>query len=401
MKISPIPVRLLSILAMTLIGSEPIRAQTIEPVAEAKPRPITIDGRYVLDLMGVAAGGDGRGARVLGNIELTADGDLERLVGWHGARVRLHLLNNHGSTFNDLAGTLQGVNNIEVTESRTKLYEAWVEQSFAGDRASLLIGLSDLNADFYQNDSAGLLIAPAFGIGSELSATGPNGPSIFPSTALTARVNVAVAKSGYIRAAVINARAGVLGDASGIDFSMRDGVLLIAEGGTTRGGKLAIGAWRYSRRQDDLRLLDGDGNPVRRVASGAYLLVDQRVSGDDAKGVDFFLRAGLSEGKTTPFHGGFQTGVLLRGLVPGRPDSQIALGVAHGLLATGFRDNLRDSGEQPDAAELGFEITYQDSLTSFLSIQPDLQYVRRAYAGAGDRDVLTLGMRLIASFSRN
>lgn len=392
------PVVLASII---VTACPPARAQDAAATPERPTRPIVLSGRYVLDAMGVAAGGDDRGGRVLGNLELTADGDLDRLFGWRGARARLHILDNQGSGLNTLAGTLQGVDNIEVTDGRLKLYQAWIEQSLAGDRASLLVGLADLNADFYQNDSAGLLIAPAFGIGSELSATGPNGPSIFPSTALTARLNLSLGATGYVRAAVVNARAGVLGDATGIDFSMRDGALLIAEGGTTRGGKMALGAWRYTRRQDDLRALDGAGNPVRRVAMGAYVLIDRRVLGDDARGTDLFFRAGVSDGDTTAFSGGFQVGVLARGLIRGRPDSQLSLGLAYGALSGGFRGNLRDAGEVPSGAETGIEITYQDQIAPFLSIQPDLEYIRRAYAGTGGRDTVVIGLRIIASFTRD
>ena len=367
---------------------------------DSAPRAIELDARYVLDTIGNAAGGDARGVRVLGNLEVTGDGDLDRLVGWRGARAHLHLLSNHGGSINALSGTLQGVDNIEVADARTKLYEAWIEQSLAGDRIALLVGLSDLNADFYQNDSAGLLVAPAFGIGSELASTGPNGPSIFPSTALTARLNVAVAKSGYVRAAVVNARAGVLGDASGVDFAMHDGALLIAEAGVTTNGKLAIGAWGYTRRQDDLCAFDRNGDPMRRAAIGAFVLIDQRVAGDDARGVDLFLRAGVSEGKTTPFRGGFQTGALVRGVLPHRPDSQLAFGVAQGWLSGAFRDALRGAGQRSAGVETGIEISYQDRATSFLAIQPDVQYIRRAYTPAGDRNVLVLGLRLIVSLER-
>ena len=80
------------------------------------------------------------------------------------------------------------MNNIEVAETRFKVYEAWIEQGFGDGRVSLRAGLYDLNSEFYTNDAAGALIAPPFGIGSELSATGPNGPSIFPSTALAVRL---------------------------------------------------------------------------------------------------------------------------------------------------------------------------------------------------------------------
>ncbi|WP_306286491.1 hypothetical protein [Sphingomonas sp. Ant20] len=60
------------------------------------PRAVAITGRYVVDLMGNVAGGDARGARVLDNLEVTADGDLDRLAGWRGARAHLHVLSNQG-----------------------------------------------------------------------------------------------------------------------------------------------------------------------------------------------------------------------------------------------------------------------------------------------------------------
>lgn len=387
-------------LILAAVRAEPAIAQTATAEAAPAERPVTVEGRYVMDAIGVADGGDARGVGLLGNAEITAEADLGRLIGWRGARGHVHLLSNHGRAVNTLAGTVQGIDNIEVADGRTKLYEAWVEQSFGGDRASLLVGLSDLNVDFYQNDAAGLLIAPAFGIGSELAATGPNGPSIFPSTALTVRLNLAIGKSGYVRAAVVDARAGVLGDAAGVDLSMRDGALLIAEAGTLRGGKLAIGTWRYTRRQDDLYALDDALYPVRRVARGAYVLVDQHLLGDATRGVDVFLRAGVSEGRTTPFRGGFQTGLLFRGIVPGRPDGQISVGVAQGLLSPCYRTSLRDEGEDPKGAETGFELTYQDRVAPWLAVQPDVQYVRRAFAGGGRRGVLVFGMRVIVTGSR-
>lgn len=364
--------------------------------AMAQETPVAVGGRYVVDAVTVAQGEDA-GSYVLHNAELTAEADLEALAGARGLTAGVHLLANFGGRPNDGAGTLQGVNNIEVGTERAKIYEAWLEQSLA-EGVSLRLGLSDLNADFYQNDAAGLLIAPAFGIGSELAATGPNGPSIFPSTALTARLSVAVGEHGYARAAVVNAKAGVIGDPDGVDFHMRDGALLIGEAGTTQGGKLALGLWRYTKRQDDIRQVTATGEPVQRVAQGAYLLVDRQVAGDEEHGTHLFGRIGISDGRTTPFAGGFQAGVLMTGVAPGRPDSQLSFGVQHGALANGFIDALADEGFAADDHESGVELTYQDKLTPFLSVQPDIQYIRRAYASGESRDVVVLGLRLEAAF---
>lgn len=149
---------------------------------------LTLKLDYAADVAGVVRGGMTRKARVLDNLKLSADLDLEAAMGWSGATLHVSALNNSGAMPNDDAGTLQGVNNIEVSQQRARLFEAFIEQSFADGRGSALVGLYDVNSEFYANESAGLLIAPAFGIGSELAATGPNGPSIFPSTALSARL---------------------------------------------------------------------------------------------------------------------------------------------------------------------------------------------------------------------
>ncbi|WP_448661342.1 carbohydrate porin [Sphingomonas sp. CJ20] len=380
-------------------------AFTMIPVAPAFAQseagaPVTVSASYTVDAVSVAEGVE-RKSFVLHNAQLVADFDFDRIAGVSGLTGNVHLLATAGGAPNDAAGTLQGVNNIEVARHRAKLYEAWLEQGFAGGRASLRVGLNDLNAEFYQNDSAGLLIAPAFGIGSELAATGPNGPSIFPSTALTVRGNVQIGRHGYARVAAVNAHAGVVGDPEGVDVTLRDGVLLIAEGGLTYGGKVAVGAWRYTRRQDDIRAIDARGFPVRRIASGGYLLVDQQVAGDDKRGASVFLRAGVSEGRTTPFRGGFQAGALLRGIVPGRPDGQLSFGIQHGRLSDAYRASLEDAGVESGRDEVGFELTYQDAITPFLAVQPDVQYIRRADRTGGSRNTLVFGLRLIATVGGN
>jgi porin len=194
--------------------------------------PLKLSGSYKADLAGDGQRRLAKRGRVLDDLQLFGDLDLDKAVGWKGATAHFELLNNSGAMPNDDAGTLQGVDNIEVTRQRARLFEAWVEQGF-GDKGSVRAGLYDLNSEFYANDSAGLLLAPAFGIGSELAATGPNGPSIFPSTALAVRLRWTPHAHLYAQAAALNANAGVLGDPGGVKTSFDNGVLLIAEAGWT------------------------------------------------------------------------------------------------------------------------------------------------------------------------
>lgn len=368
--------------------SAPAQADGANP-----PQPLSLSASLVTDVVGVASGTTWRGARHLQLLQAVADADFGGTGLMPGTRARISILGTRGGRPNDLAETLQGIDNGEAADERLKLYEAWIERGFAADRAQLLVGLRDLNADFYQNDSAGLLMAPAFGIGSELAATGPNGPSVFPSTALTARLRLVPQAGFYVQAAVVNARAGTLGDPGGIDFAMRSGALLIAEAGATE-GKLAVGYWRYTQRQPDVA-----DEAARRQAQGVYLLADHvlRHRSEAAAGISLFSRVGLSDGDTTPYRGGWQAGVLVEGAIAGRPESRFSFGVNQAFLSGGYRRASLAQGERLSRTETGVEATYSDQLLRGLTIQPDLQFVRRPFSRASSRGVIVVGLRVTLS----
>lgn len=365
--------------------------------AEGDP-PIQVSLAYKADVAATLSGGLAKRGRVLDNLQVFADVDLERAVGWKGATAHFQVLNNSGATPNDDVGSLQGVDNIEVSRHRLRLFEAWVEQGF-GDRGSVRAGLYDLNSEFYANESAGLLLAPAFGIGSELAATGPNGPSIFPSTALAVRFRWTPNERLYAQAAVLNANAGVLGDPGGVSTSFEHGVLAIAEAGWQGRGKVAVGTWRYSDQQDDLRTLSPSGDPGRATAKGAYVLLERTVKGDDAsvRRTTVFARLGVSDGDTTAFKGGWQAGVLIERVFETRPDSAFSLGVNQAFLSRKYRANAWDAGQSLAHAESAIELTYSDRLGP-VTIQPDLQYVRSPGADRTVEDALVFIVRFGVEF---
>ena len=355
--------------------------------AEEAPAAWSVSVSYTADVIGAVDGGLEQRGRFLDNLDIVIDADLEKLVGWQGAAAHVDVLNNSGEAPNDDVGTLQGVDNIEVSRQRLRLFEAWFEQTWGS--ASLRAGLYDLNSEFYANDAAGLLMAPAFGIGSEIAATGPNGPSIFPSTALAARYQRVWDNDAYFRGAAVNADAGVLGDPDGVDFSFDDGFLFIAEAGVDGERKIAGGVWRYSERQDDIR------EPEREVAQGAYVVFEQPLNdAEGARATTAFLRAGVSDGETTPFEGGWQAGLLVERVFSGRPASVFSVGMNQGLISDGHRQNQIDAGVAMTDAEFQVEMTYADEVMPGVTLQPDVQWVRRP---GGDRDIedaIVLGLRV-------
>lgn len=365
--------------------------------ARADGRAFKLSGSYTADLAGTVSGGLAKRGRVLDDLQVFGDLDLDKAVGWKGASAHFELLNNSGAMPNDDAGTLQGVDNIEVTRQRARLFEAWVEQGF-GDKASIRAGLYDLNSEFYANDSAGLLLAPAFGIGSELAATGPNGPSIFPSTALAVRVRWTPNEHVYAQAAALNANAGVLGDPGGVRTSFDNGLLLIAEAGWQGRGKVAFGTWRYTDKQDDIRFLAPSGDPAPATAQGAYVLLERHLTGEvDVRKTTAFARLGVSDGDTTAFRGGWQAGVLVEHVFESRPDSAFSIGVNQVFLSGKYRNNAIDAGLGLRRSESAIEVTYSDKIGP-VTIQPDLQYVKDPGADGGVGHALVAILRVGVEF---
>lgn len=372
---------------------------TAPTIVRAETAPIDLSAVVTVDFASVVAGdGDAR-LRALTNVDIMADVDLASLTGWTGAKAFFYMLDNRGGRPNDSAATLQGVNNIEVPNAGLRLFEAWVEQDLGGG-ASLRAGLYDLNSEFYANQAAGVLLAPSFGIGSELAATGSNGPSIFPSSALAVRLYLPVGSSGgFVRGALVNARAGTLGDSGGVDLSFPDGVLMIAEAGMAEGPlRGTVGAWHYSRNPVAIYEAGPDGDPLRKPAQGAYVVLEGDLVSGKERQLTAFLRAGLANPHTTPITGGFQTGLLLAPALSSRPDSQFSVGLQHAWTSNQFRDAFRPNGAAASTGETGFEITYADNVLSWLAIQPDLQWIHHpgGHRAASDSAVMTL--RVTASF---
>lgn len=367
---------------------------------EEAPALISLGVSYIADGIATVSGGASSRAHYLDNVDFEASLDLGEAFGWRGGVFHVHGLSNSGGAPNDDAQTLEGISNIEVADQGLRLFELYLSQKL-GPRITLGLGFQDMNRDFYANDSAGLLIAPPFGIGSEIASTGPNGPSIFPSSALGASVRRESDCGWFAQAAVMDATAGVVGDPGGIHVNFENGALFIGEAGITRGGKLAFGGWGYSQRQDDIRAADASGAPLQRAAFGFYALAEKSLRKPEKRAqVTGFSRIGVAGSESTDFRGGFQAGVLAQGFWRFAPDAQASFGFRYAALNASARANAREGGADP-ANELGLEITYAHPITRHIAVQPDVQVVAHP-GGARDRPAaLVLGLRISASFSKD
>jgi len=371
-------------------------------------RGVTLDLIYTGEMVSILSGGVRRKTVYLDSVDLTLTLDVERLLGWPGARVFVYGLGNRGGNPSRHVGDAQGVSGIEAFDT-WKLYEAWFEQQLFDARLSLLVGLYNLEAEFDYAETGQLFLHSSFGTGPDFSLSGQNGPSVFPTTSLGVRLRLQPDPTWYWQTAVLDGVAGDPDDPGGtqVVFGAHDGVLVASElaylidvhaaaGGY---GKYALGAWVYSDGPDD-------GGTAGRAACcggayGLYGLAEQvvyRHVTDPRRGLALFARLGFAEARVNPFSVYTGGGLVYTGLLSWRPEDRCGLGIAAAHHSGRFRRTRHAAGHAVADAEIALELTYRAGLTAWWTVQPSLQYIVNPGTEPGLDDAVLVGLRFEVVF---
>lgn len=367
---------------------------------EESGRAVIAEAVYVADLWRNTTGGIEPGNAYLDELDLKLAIDGERALGVSGLGFLLYgMYTNGGSLSGELVGDAMGISNIESPRA-WRLHEAWAEWRPGGGTAlSLRAGIYDLGLEFDGSETHGLFLQGTHGVGHDLAQSGTNGPSIFPATGLGARVAWRPPGRWQLLAAAVD---GAPADADAsprerLRLSSGEGALLIAE--LQRQGdrftSIAIGAWQYTAGFTDLARPDAGDS--RHDNNGIYGFVDARLrglEGDAAPGVSAYARYGTAEGRINEFDRFFALGLRGRGLVAGRADDELGLGVAIAGVSGAAQRAALAAGEHRDDYEASIELTWRAEVTRWLSIQPDVHYVLNPGTYRPARDALVLGIRL-------
>ena len=375
---------------------------------------------YTHELLANVRGGIRRGSIYEGLIQPEMNIDLEKLLGWNGARFSAVGAITHGPPFSPYyLGNLLSASTIEVQRPITRLFELWYEQNAPNDWLSVRAGLLRADTEFLTSEPAFSYINGSFGWMAWLANALPAGGPAYPFSAPGARVRVKPADEVYLQAAVFS------GDPSGGDgsnlggelptgtvISFRGGTLLIAEMGYTPNiigyftpnvrkgaglpGAYKIGAWYHSsRRFGDQRLDDtglsladpmSTGIPLDHTGNwGIYGVVNQMlysVPGTDDQGLWAFVRIGGSPNDRNLISFYVDAGIGFKGPF-GRPDDKVGIGVGYARIGDNARALDQDTAfftESPypvRSNETMIELTYAAKLTPWWMLQPDLQYIIR------------------------
>ncbi|HEX3991692.1 MAG TPA: carbohydrate porin [Acetobacteraceae bacterium] len=364
------------------------------------------------------AGGVKRGGAFENNLHVQLALDGAKLAGLTGVTGWLDALWIFGSQPNLLAGAAQGVSNISAAPA-LRLYEAWLQYNTPQNRFSILAGRYDLNAEFYNLRSAALFLNSSFGIGADFGVSGIAGPSNFPNTSLAVRFAYKPIPNGVLQFAVldgapVNAQLGSSGP-----FNPHNGLLLVAEADymtpssdqfligrqpnqPSYDDKVAVGAWYYTASFADLGSISPSGAPVfRQGEAGAYLLLDQllfKSQSDPNQRVTGFVQLGAADQRVDRFGTYIGAGLTVASPLQSRPDDQLGVAMAMDRNGSHYLEGQQRAGLPVTAAETVIEMSYLAQVASWLSMQPDLQYMIHPNTDPRLRDALVAQLQIQIKF---
>jgi porin len=375
--------------------------------AEEGAPAVDLGAVYKAEIWRNVRGGLAKGWRYVDNLDVTLTIDGARVLGWDGATIYAHGIYNNGESLSsDLVGDVQFVSNIDTGGvEAARLFEAWVEQRFAADRASIKLGVQEINIDFDNTQSGALFINSSHGIGPEISLTGTLGPSTFPFTGLAARVDYAFDENWLVRAAIFDGVPGNPDRLKRTTLKLRDGegALLIGEVNYIDDRtKIAAGYWRYTARFEDILATALAEDTVERGGNdGFYMIAERKLAGAGAigePGLTGWLRLGFADETFNAVSRYLGGGIVWTGPFGGRPEDQAGIAFADIAFGEPFRRASALAGDPETRHELMIEATYRAPITPWLALQPDLQYVVNPGGNTALRDALVAGLRVEVGF---
>jgi len=367
--------------------TEPSRLAANAPTDHGISFPVAVSA----EVLGNFAGGASRAAiwESLWNVGVAID--LERAVGWKGGSVIARALYGQGSGLTTVAvHDFNTLSNIDTYDS-LRLYETWLQQEFGDGKFSIRLGQLLADAEFFGSEYGALFLNSSFGAIPLVSQN--LDPPIFPTAAPGVRLRAEPSDTFYTEVACFSGDVGAADTANKhntrLSFRGRDGALIFGEIGyrwhpPPTGGASPdsasdpplSGTYKLGGYYDSKAFPDAGDGPAHHGEYSVYFIADQQLwhpDGNAKRALSFFTRAGFAPEDRSTVSRYVDAGFHFRGWCPSRANDSLGLGVSYTKLSP----DLRDEAGRPLRAhhEMICELTYQAVLTSYLSIQPDLQLI--------------------------
>lgn len=363
------------------------------------------------------------------------DVNLDTLAGWSGAEFFTSAFDIHGhGPSRSFLGNQQLISNIEATPS-IKLYDLWLDQTLFDKKLTIRAGQEGANDEMMVTAYGGLFINSSFGFpgmpASDLPSGGPNYPMATPFARALFSPSDKITLVGAVYTddpAPPGTGDPQIRDRNGTAFRLNDHTLGFGElwyspdpnAPASLPTTYKIGAWYATSQFADQRLDNSGGllasptstgKPLNHTGDWAvYGIIDQKVwqrPDANSQGIGVFLQVmgGPSDRNLSNLF--VEGGMNWVAPFKHRPDDTFGLAFSYlGISPAlrGFSTDLVAFGRANSSYasnETVLEATYQATITNWLTLQPDVQYVINPNAGIPNNfgatplsNALVLGMRV-------
>ncbi len=404
---------------------------------------IQFNATYIGEVFGNASRGVRQGGVLTGRLDFGTDIDLDKMMGWTGAKFHANLFQINGQGLSrDYIGNLMLVSNIEALPS-TRLYEVWIEQSLWNNKIAIRVGQQAADVEFFDSLYDDIFINSSVGwpaiLGINLPSGGPSPPLAVPGIRIKAQLSDPI--TAYLaifdgNAAGPGAEDPQIRNPNGLAFRVNDPPLVIGQvrygfnlGQESVGlpGAIEVGGWYHAGPFNDQRFTAqgislanplGSGVPGQlQTDHGLFILYEQllaRAAAGSGKGIGVFARASVAPSDRNLIDLYLDGGIEFLGVTPSRPNDTFGIAIEYIRISNAAQQYDRDQQIFANAAvpirdyEAVLELTYQAEIMPGWMLQPTFQYVVHPAGGAVDpndpshtkriKDAAVFGLRTILKF---
>ncbi|MGB5954179.1 carbohydrate porin [Pseudomonas sp.] len=394
---------------------------------------IDFEFAYVGEIGANLGGGynNDRSASYSDQYALGARFDFQKLLGWHDARLQLTVANRNGENISNervgdpRVGTLSSSQEVWGRGSHWRMTQLYYQQAFFDQRLDIKAGRSGEGEDFNSFDCNFQNLTFC---GSQVGNWGGIWYN-WPITQWALRVKYALTPELFAQIGAYEQNPSNTENTNGFKLS----------GSGTKGAVLPVellwkpridgqpGEYRvgyyYSTSNANDVLEDSNGQPAvisgaayRSASSkhGVWLGAMQQVTrhaGDASRGLTLFAMATAHDRKTSKVDHYVSVGAIYKGLFDARPEDDIGLAISEVHVNPAYRKNAAltnmvngvDDYADPDylpvqETEYNAELNYGVHFTDWLTVRPNLQFVRHSGGVREVDDAWVAGLKVQATF---
>jgi porin len=358
--------------------------------------------------------------------------DLEKILGWNDAEFKLAITERSGRNISNdrigdpRAGTLSSSQEVWGRGQTWRLTQMWFKQGYFDNKLNVKIGRFGPGEDFnsFPCDFQNLAFC-----GSQVGNWVGNIWYNWPVSQWALRIKYNITPEVYAQVGVFEQNPSYLETGNGFKLSGSGtkGMILPVELVWTPKlndlpGEYRVGYYYSTAKADDV-YEDGNGQPAAISGAsykshsskhGAWIVAQQQITshnGSASRGLSVFANATVHDKDTNVVDNYQQIGLTYMGPFDARPKDDIGVGIARIHVNEDARKNRRlvndlnniDDYDNPSYlpiqdTEYNAEVYYGFHVTNWLTVRPNLQYIKHPGGVNQVDDALVAGLKIQSKF---